>query len=207
MQQLVAREKEPITPFLDRVRELHRGFGVSTILVMGGCGDYFEAADLVIMMDEYRPLDVTARARDLAQELPTGRATEPAGPFRLPRPRKFKPRPFDASKGRREISIRALGVRGMLYGKSEVDLSGLEQLAEEGQTKAIGFLIHLFGREKSRDRGPAQGLAELLHKIGEQGLDPLSPWPAGDLALPRLLEAVQALNRMRSLEEATGNRT
>ena len=207
MQRLVAKDKEPITPFLDRVRELHREFGVSTILVMGGCGDYFEAADVVIMMDQYRPLDVTGQARALAAELPTGRTPEPAGPFRLPRARRFKPRSFDASKGRREVSIRPLGVRGMLYGRNEVDLSGLEQLAEEGQTRAVGSLINMFGRELSRAQGPAQGLAQLLGQVRGQSLDLLSPGPSGDLALPRLLEAIQALNRMRSLETAPQKRT
>ncbi|RMF88426.1 MAG: ATPase, partial [Nitrospirae bacterium] len=51
MQQLVARSQEPITPFLHRVRELHERLGVSTILVMGGSGDYFEVADTVIQME------------------------------------------------------------------------------------------------------------------------------------------------------------
>ncbi len=200
MQGLVAKDKEPITPFLDRVQEIYQREGVSTILVMGGCGDYFEAADLVIMMDRYLPADVTARARKLAQDLPTGREAEPAGPFHPPRARRFDPRSFDASKGRREVSIKALGVRGLLYGRSEVDLSGLEQLAEEGQTRALGGLIHLLGQRMSRGGEMTAGLEELLAEVRESGLDLLSPWPVGDLALPRLLEAVQAVNRMRTLK-------
>lgn len=32
-------EKEPITPFTDRVNELHKVHGVSTILVIGGSGE------------------------------------------------------------------------------------------------------------------------------------------------------------------------
>jgi predicted ABC-class ATPase len=45
MQRLVAKNKEPITPFIDKVKQLHRDGGVSTMLVMGGTGDYFEVED------------------------------------------------------------------------------------------------------------------------------------------------------------------
>ena len=51
MQELVVKEKEPITPFVDKVHKLYRDFAVSTLLVMGGSGDYFDVADTVIMMD------------------------------------------------------------------------------------------------------------------------------------------------------------
>ncbi|MDP6559575.1 MAG: ABC-ATPase domain-containing protein, partial [Candidatus Binatia bacterium] len=57
MQALVDKKNEPITPFLDRVRELYEKIGVSTVLIMGGCGDYFDVADAVIMMREYLPCD------------------------------------------------------------------------------------------------------------------------------------------------------
>ncbi|UCC91601.1 MAG: ABC-ATPase domain-containing protein, partial [Candidatus Aenigmatarchaeota archaeon] len=48
MQELVSKDKEPITPFIDKARQLHKDFGVSTILVIGGSGDYFDVADHVI---------------------------------------------------------------------------------------------------------------------------------------------------------------
>ena len=67
MQELVTKEKEPITPFVDKVKQLHRDLGVSTILVMGGSGDYFDVADTVIMMDNYQPRCVTQRAKEIAQ--------------------------------------------------------------------------------------------------------------------------------------------
>jgi len=50
MQELVAKDKEPITPFIDKVRHLYREHRVSTVLVMGGSGDYFDIADCVICM-------------------------------------------------------------------------------------------------------------------------------------------------------------
>ena len=46
-QALVARDKEPITPFISRVRGLYDQDGVSSILVIGGAGDYFDVCDTV----------------------------------------------------------------------------------------------------------------------------------------------------------------
>jgi predicted ABC-class ATPase len=66
MQALVATDKEPITPLLHRVRELYEQHSVSSVIVMGGSGDYFDVADTVIMMDAYEPRDVTNEARALA---------------------------------------------------------------------------------------------------------------------------------------------
>ena len=72
MQALVPKEAEPITPFVDRVRELHDALGVSTVLVLGGSGDYLDVADTVVAMRRYEPHDVTAEARDVASANPTG---------------------------------------------------------------------------------------------------------------------------------------
>ncbi len=53
-------KKEPITPFTERVRELYEQCGVSTILVIGGSGEYLSVADRVYLMEDYRIFDVTA---------------------------------------------------------------------------------------------------------------------------------------------------
>ena len=63
MQRLVSSDKEPITHFVDKIKALFNQHGVSTILVTGGSGDYFEIADRIIMMNEYQPGDVTKLAR------------------------------------------------------------------------------------------------------------------------------------------------
>ena len=77
MQALVAKDKEPITPFVDKVRQLYDDYGISTLLVMGGSGDYFGVADTVIAMENYQPRIVTEQARaialaDLQQRQPEG---------------------------------------------------------------------------------------------------------------------------------------
>ncbi|MBQ7312264.1 MAG: ATPase, partial [Clostridia bacterium] len=59
-------KKEPITPFTDRVQELSRR-GVSTILVIGGSGEYLGVCDRVYLMEDYLIHDVTERAAEIWQ--------------------------------------------------------------------------------------------------------------------------------------------
>ncbi len=52
-------EKEPIIPFTDRIVEIKK-MGISTILVIGGSGEYLKYADSVILMEDYIAKDKTA---------------------------------------------------------------------------------------------------------------------------------------------------
>jgi predicted ABC-class ATPase len=51
------------------VRVLYEQLGISSVLVIGGAGDYFAVADQCVMMDSYVPLDVTARAKEIAEQV------------------------------------------------------------------------------------------------------------------------------------------
>ena len=82
MQRVICREKEPITPFLERARDLYEKAGISTILVAGSSGAFFHIADTVIQMDNYHPVDITAVTGKLCQEYPLSDIEAPA--FRLP---------------------------------------------------------------------------------------------------------------------------
>jgi predicted ABC-class ATPase len=198
MQRLVAREKEPITPFLHRVRELYERHGISTILVMGGSGDYFEVADTVVMMDNYTPRDATGQARALA-----GDALHRAGPGALPpievhAERRPGPRTLDASLGKREAKISAKGANWLQYGRHTVDLTKVEQLIDAGQTEAIGWIIRYYAaRVAEGESSLIEGLRQALAEIEHRGLDIVTPWKVGNLALPRLQELAAAVNRIR----------
>jgi predicted ABC-class ATPase len=196
MQALVSRDKEPITPFLHRVRELYREHGISTVLVMGGSGDYFEVADTVIMMDTYEPLDVTSAACRLAGS-DVREALAPDLPPISPTSRR-RPQTLDASRGRREVKIAAKGRELLIYGEHAVDLSKVEQLVDSGQTRAIGWLILRYAEHHAEGSGNlVEGLQAALREVDALGLDILLPWKVGNLAMPRLLELAAAVNRMR----------
>ena len=204
MQALVAKPKEPITPFIDKVRQMYRDYGVSTILVMGGSGDYFDVADSVVMMDEYRPLDVSAKARSIVAAQPTRRRSEGGDAFGRVFRRRPRARSFDASRGRRAVKIDARGLRKLSYGRTDIDLSALEQLVDSSQTRAVGHAIHRMAtRCFADDLTLEQSLARLMDDLDSEGLDVLSPFKVGNLARPRRYEVAMAVNRMRTLAVRT----
>lgn len=63
MQRIVSRDKEPITPFIERARDLYEQAGISTVLVAGSSGAYFFIADTVVQMDSYKPYDITEQVK------------------------------------------------------------------------------------------------------------------------------------------------
>jgi predicted ABC-class ATPase len=205
MQALVAREHEPITPFLDRVREIYDVHGVSTVLVMGGCGDYFDVADTVILMRDYRPIDATSEARAIAKRHASGRRLETKAPLGPVTQRVPVAESFDASRGRRDVKIDAKALDLILYGREPIDLRGVEQLVDRSQTRAIGNAIHL---ATQRFMDGKTTLCEVLDALDAlldaEGLDVLDPFHhpgrhPGDLARPRRFEIAAAINRLRSL--------
>lgn len=200
MQALVPKAHEPITPFVDRVRQLYDEHGVSSILVIGGSGDYLDVADTVIAMHNYHPDDVTAEARQVAQQWPTGRQSEGTGPFG-PRPARVPlPRSLDPSRGRREVSIKPRGLHAIQFGTETIDLSAVEQIVAWTQTRAIGEALW-YAREHFMDghRPLAEILDLTMVAIDREGLDVLDRRRVGDLAAFRRFELTAALNRLRSL--------
>jgi len=198
MQQLVVRDKEPITPFLHRVRELFRDLGVSTIMVMGGSGDYFEVSDTVIMMDAYRPVDVTLEAHAIAEQTGGKEKLRDLPPLAKKSGRRPDLERLDPRRDQKETSIEARGIDTLFYGEHGINLGKVEQLVDIGQTRAIGLVIHAYAKKYAgKTKNVAEGLTLVLKEVEERGLDILSPWKTGTLALPRLHEVAAAINRIR----------
>lgn len=206
MQALVSKSKEPITPFIARVRSLAAA-GTSSILVIGGSGDYFDVADRVIAMDCYVPHDVTQEARAVAQRMPSPAAStwasaEPTLP--VP-PRAIKSLlPPAGARGLR-VQTRTLGM--VAFGDLELDLGGVEQLVDKSQTRAIADGLQMLGRRLAAGRLEGRTVNKLLEdldrEMDEGGLDVLAPGrKLGNLARPRKFELAAALNRLRSCKMA-----
>lgn len=201
MQALVDKKKEPITPFIDKVRQLHRDLGVSTILVMGGSGDYFDVADTVIMMDEYVPRDKTAEARRVAESFSHRRNFEGGENFGTVRDRRLLPESIDPRRGpRKKVKIAAKSLSLIGFGEEWIELSAVEQLADISQTRAIGDILH-FARTNYIDGKRTLGaILDLIEgDLNREGLDAVSGYRKGNLARPRRFEIAAALNRLRSL--------
>ncbi len=199
MQALIARDREPITPFVDRVRELYETFGVSTVLVMGGSGDYLDVADRVVAMDAYHPRDVTRVAREVVARFPTGRLREVPAPMKEIRERIPLPGSLDFRKGRREVYLKARGVHTLQLGTQVVDLRAVEQIVEDGQVRAIADALLWLSRNRMRE---GVTLRELLRTVeallDREGLDALAP-RAADRVRFRGVDLAAALNRLRTL--------
>lgn len=73
MQRVIHRDMEPITPFIERIRELYEDYGISTVIVAGSSGAYFHIADTIIQMDRYVPKDITEYAKKEAESYPCSR--------------------------------------------------------------------------------------------------------------------------------------
>ena len=201
MQELVSKEKEPITPFIDKVQKLYRDYGVSTVLVMGGSGDYFDVAGTIVMMDEYRPCCVTEKAKEIALRHEVKRVDEGGTSFGEFSERKPKASSFDSQRGKRDVKIDVKGLKGILYGTDFIDLSYLEQLVDISQTRCIGFLIHYYVNHcLDKSEGLKEGLEKVMRDVEEKGFDVLLPYKVGNLALPRIYEVAGAINRMRCLK-------
>ena len=207
MQALVSKDKEPITPFIDRVRQLYQELGVSTVLVMGGSGDYFEVADTVIMMDAYRPRDVTEEAKRIARKLGRPRKQEGGERFghflsRVVDLASIQPR---TRKGRLKVQGSRMALR---LGNYTIDLSRVHQFAEVGQVRAVGYLLAWLaeqGHKLGTDGPVGEVLTALERKLEEEGLVSFLPARYGDLAQPRRFEIAIALNRLRTLRLRDGS--
>ena len=201
MQKLVAKEKEPITPFIDRVKKLYDNFGVSTILIIGGSGDYFDVANHVIMMDEYVPKDVTEKAKKIAKSDENKREFSPNDKFqgitqRIPLKKSF-------SQSGKLDKTKAKGKYSILYGKELIDISGLEQLVDDSQTNCIAVMIDYFKNKVLDEKLTlSQAANRIYEKIQKDGLDSISSYTGhpGNLALPRKQEFCGAVNRYRKLK-------
>jgi len=207
MQLLVAKDREPITPFIDRIEQLYRDLGVSTILVIGGAGDYFDVANNVIMMHVYSPAVVTGEAREISRLHPSGRRQETGDKFGEIRDRVPQAGSFNPYKGRK-IKVKAQGVDNLQFGKDDIDLHQVEQIMDPSQTRAVGDVICYALREKMIDGNKtlAEITGEIDSLIDREGLEAISPnpkQPRGDYARPRALEIAAAINRLRTLKVET----
>jgi predicted ABC-class ATPase len=199
MQALVPVDGEPITPFVDRARELFEDHGISTILVVGGSGDYLDVADLVVRMADYQASDVTAAARIVAAEIPTGRTSEARRPFTPSPSRRIARTSLDPSRGRRSRSVKVPDDRTLLFGSESIDLAAVEQLALPGQIRTTGEALAWIVAECPADaRTMAAVLDAIDFAIDTEGLDTVTTEKVGDLARARRHEIAAALNRLRS---------
>ena len=204
MQRVICREKEPITPFLERARDLYEKAGISTILVAGSSGAFFHIADTVIQMDNYHPVDITEITGKLCQEYPLSDVETPA--FRLPESHRIMTR-SKASPSRHSrpgqperLKTKVHGKDGFSLGKTEVDLRYVEQLIDSEQTASLALLLkyaceHLIDGKRTLP----EIVTYLDSQLKKQGLSFFSEgsYISCGYAMPRIQEIYSCFNRYR----------
>jgi len=198
MQALVAKCNEPITPFLDRVQEINELLAVSVILVMGGSGDYFDWADHIIAMENFKPREVTNEAKRIVMENPGQRKKETNFFFPPVRERRWDLSKLKFSKGKREVQIRTTGLDMLALGETLIDVRYIEQLSEEGQLVLCGWILkRLQSILNGNDMSFIEGLQKIFLEIEKKQFNELIPYNDGLQVLPRLAEVMGVLNRIR----------
>ena len=93
------------------------------------------------------------------------------------------------------------GLDAIAIDREEIDLSGVAQLVEEGQVRAIGLaLVQLYGQGLDGGLTVAEVLDGIEAAIEREGLDGLTHFLQGNLARPRRQDLAAALNRWRALQ-------
>lgn len=205
MQEVISREKEPITPFLERAEDLYKKAGISTILVAGSSGAFFHIADTIIQMDSYHPVDISEKVRALCGKYPLNPVKAPE--FRFPESHRImqKQTPAVRSHGRNagrpeQLKIKVHGKDGFLIGKQDVDLRYVEQLIDPEQTAALGLLLKYAIEKLADDRRTVADIIEILSgQLEQNGLSFLSggSYISCGYAMPRLQEIYSCFNRYR----------
>ncbi len=193
-------EKEPITPFVERVRELAWERKISTILVIGGSSEYLQAADRIYMMKDYRICQVTGEAKSLQEEYAGGR--QKAGPGLSPGDFR-NPDTVDANylstrpEGSATEILKVSDLGFLILGGEQIDIRMLHDIASIPQLNAIAFLLRrLMGQLNPLERfqkftAGNHGLPqpeENQKDPGEGGMEP--KWVCREQEVERLLEEI-----------------
>ena len=210
MQRVISREKEPITPFLERARDLYEKAGISTILVAGSSGAFFHIADTVIQMDNYVPVDITEKARALCREYPLNDSK--AAAFKAPQSRRIMSKSAPSKGPKKDyyghfkpqdkperLKVKVHGKDGFSIGKQDVDLRYIEQLIDSEQTQALGGLLK-YAVEKLIDgkRTLPEIVEFLCDRLEKEDMSFLAEgYISCGYAVPRRQEIYACFNRYR----------
>ena len=206
MQSVIAREQEPITPFIEQARKLYEEKGVSVILVAGSSGAYFYIADKIIQMDTYRACDITDHVKDICSrnkeemEFVAAHRRESegiAGWGAMSR----HPRLGKIDKKHGQIKVKQYGKDSFSIGKDTVELKYVEQITDSEQTTTLSYVLkNVIEEMETKKNASLEELAEKIwREIEGRGLSCLvkGSYIPSSLAMARKQEIYACLNRYR----------
>lgn len=207
MKELIKRE--PITPFTDRVGELYASCGVSTILVIGGSGEYLAVADRIYLMEDYLIHDVTGRSRAICAACGVSPDLPPKTSWVQARTlysTNFTSYPQGSGSERLEVSDMGF----IFIGDEKIDIRGLHDIVSKRQLDALGYMLRWIELRTTDCRIQLDAVIDALYDtIAAEGLDTVfsSFFTTTErfLDLPRKYELKSVINRMREITFQAGN--
>lgn len=223
MKELIRRE--PITPFTERVNELHESCAVSTILVIGGSGEYLAIADNVYLMDEYLISNVTEKAREIYRKNTViseetkkySDEQQNANSSSVPKVKDWYQHriistdgfsPYPKQFGREKLEVPDIGF--IIIGEEKINANLVHDIVCNEQRTTIGFMLRLletreggglFSEPEHETVDIIQKTDELYREIEEKDIDMVysGNFPDCDrfLAYPRKVDFMAVVNRMR----------
>ena len=197
MQRVIHRDMEPITPFIERIRELYDRYGISTVIVAGSSGAYFHIADTIIQMDRYVPKDITEYAKKEAESFPMISVPEQDG---VTPDFGRCPRPNQAFKGNDRIKMKTMGREAVMINKETIDLRYVEQITDSEQVTALGYCMRYAQKHIMDGRKNLRQIVDELENVIRKGsLAALceSSSSISCMAMPRRQEIFACFNRYR----------
>ncbi|SHH67905.1 Predicted ATPase of the ABC class [Clostridium collagenovorans DSM 3089] len=201
MQRLVSKEKEPITPFIEIVKPLYNQKQISTIMVVGSSGDFFDVADCVIQMDNYEIKDVTEEACSLKRGEILKRVEEGNINIDIKFNRKLKRGTIE--EGFKGIKSKTIGVDTIVINKEDIDLRAVEQIVDNEQLNSIvSIMKYAENNLMNRNLAFEDMIDFILDEINIKGLLSIDKTKGGlgSLAIPRKQEIMATYNRYRNLK-------
>lgn len=201
MQKLVSKEKEPITPFIEIVKPIYEQMDISTIIVVGSSGDFFDIADCVIQMDNYDTKDVTKEAKELSKGHILERIKNRNLKIDINFNRVIKRGTIeDGPKG---VKIKTIGVDTVSINREDINLRAVEQIVDVEQLNAIGSMMkyaekNLMGKDLIL-KDMTDKIIEQVYKNGLMSTDNIKGG-SGSFAMPRKQEIMATYNRYRKLK-------
>ena len=203
MQKVIAKDREPITPFIERIRQFSKEKDISTILVAGSFGAYFQPADTIIQMDNYNAVDITEKAKKAAAGFP-GISYEHNNEAGLCEPVKGSLKLKKKLDLNGRIKSKTLGRDGFSIDHDTVELRYVEQIIDSGQCSALCRAVLMFAKDSFKKAGQLSEMTDaLMEKLQKEGPDALfsdSPYVAEGLTAIRKQELYAALNRCRFID-------
>ncbi len=197
VEELISKDKEPITPFLSKIKSLYERNGVSSIVVVGGLGDYFAVADNILVMDNYQTKDKTKKAKEIiAKYKDTNILNDTEGIT-------FTNRQLNVSESikifnDKKDKVKHRDMDHLLIGKDEIDLRSIEQLVETGQVNFVGELIKIIFRRRDLDKYTLRDILDTYeNRLLDENICEILDNNSGNISYARKFEIGAAINRLR----------